>query len=272
MAGISTIRLPARARMRICAQPEYLAHILVGEPASTSPEYARAKRGTMGLHLVIGNKNYSSWSMRPWIAMKVTGIAFDETVIPIYHPGSKEKFLVHSPAGKVPILRDGDVRVWESLAILEYLAEKFPQAGLWPAEPAARAHARVIASEMHAGFVPLRRHLPMNMWRPVKPRELPPEVVVNVARIDAMWSDCRARFGAGGPFLFGQFSAADAMYAPVVSRLHTYAVDIGPTARAYMDAMMALPAWQEWTAAALTEEWVLAEDEVDWPTVLRVGR
>jgi glutathione S-transferase len=162
--------------------------------------------------------------------------------------------------------------VWESLAILEYLAEKFPQAGLWPADPAARAHARAIASEMHAGFVPLRRHLPMNMWRPVKRRELTPEVAANVERIDAMWSECRARFGAGGPFLFGTFSAADAMYAPVVSRLHTYAVEVGAAARVYMDAMMALPAWQEWTAAALTEEWVLAEDEVDWPTVLRVGR
>src|SRR6266700_4927123 len=123
--------------------------------------------GTMGLHLVTGNKNYSSWSMRPWIAMKVANIAFDETVIPIYHPGSREKFLAHSPAGKVPILHDDEVRVWESLAILEYLAEKFPQAGFWPADPAARAHARAIASEMHAGLVPLRRHLPMNIWRPV---------------------------------------------------------------------------------------------------------
>ena len=225
----------------------------------------------MGLHLVIGNKNYSSWSMRPWIAMKVKDIAFDETVIPIYHPGSKEKFLAHSPAGKVPILHDGEVRVWESLAILEYLAETFPAAQLWPADAAARAHARAIANEMHAGFVPLRRHCPMNLWRPVKKRELTPEVAANVARIDEMWSECRARFGAGGPFLFGPFTAADAMYAPIVSRLHTYAVDVSRTARAYMDAIMGLPAWAEWTAAALKEEWVLAEDEVDWPQVLRVN-
>jgi glutathione S-transferase len=224
----------------------------------------------MGLHLVIGNKNYSSWSMRPWIAMKVAGVPFDETVIPIYVPGSKEKFLSYSPGGKVPILIDGDVRVWESLAILEYVAEKFPNAGLWPTDAAARAHARAIANEMHAGFVPLRRHLPMCMWRPVETRHLTSEAAANVKRIDAMWSDARTRFGAGGPFLFGKFSIADAMYAPVVSRLHTYAVDVSAASRTYMDAMMALPAWKEWEAAALKEEWLLAEDEVDWPEVKRV--
>jgi glutathione S-transferase len=224
------------------------------------------------LHLTIGNKNYSSWSFRPWIALKVAGIPFDETVIPIYHPGSKEKFLAHSPAGKVPILQDVDVTVWESLAILEYVAEKFPDAALWPRDAAARAHARAIASEMHAGFVPLRRQCPMNMWRPVKTVKLSAETAANVARIDAMWSDCRARFGGDGPFLFGRFGAADAMYAPVVSRFHTYGVEVGATSAAYMRAVMALPAWHEWYAAALKEEWLLEEDEVDWPTVLRVNR
>jgi glutathione S-transferase len=224
----------------------------------------------MGLHLVIGNKNYSSWSMRPWIALKFAGIPFDETVIPIYRPESKEKLLAHSPAGRVPILIDEDVRVWESLAILEYVADKFPDAGLWPQSPAARAHARAIANEMHAGFLPLRRHLPMNMWRPVQQRHLTSEAAANVRRIDAMWSDCRSRFGKEGPFLFGKFSAADAMYAPVVSRFVTYAVDVGATSRAYMEAMMALPAWKEWTAAALREEWVLEDAEVDWPQVRRV--
>ncbi len=224
------------------------------------------------LHLTIGNKNYSSWSLRPWIAMKVAGIEFAETVIPIYYPGSKEQFLARSPAGKVPILRDGDVTVWESLAILEYLAEQFPGAALWPRDRAARAHARAIANEMHAGFQPLRRQCPMNMWRPVKKRALDPEAAANVGRIDAMWADCRARFGGGGPFLFGAFTAADAMYAPVVSRLHTYAAEVGAVAAAYMQAVMALPAWREWQGAAVTEEWVLAEDEVDWPQVLRAGR
>ena len=226
----------------------------------------------MALHLVIGNKNYSSWSMRPWIALKVAQIPFAETVIPIYRPDSKDKLLAYSPAGRVPILLDGDVRVWESLAIFEYLAETFPDAALWPKAPAARAHARAIANEMHAGFLPLRRHLPMNVWRPAQMRPLTPEAAANVTRIDAMWSDCRARFGQGGPFLFGRFSAADAMYAPVVSRFHTYAVDVGPVARAYMDAVMALPAWKEWVAGALAEPWVLQDFEVDWPQVKRVGR
>jgi glutathione S-transferase len=223
----------------------------------------------MALHLTIGNKNYSSWSFRPWVALKVLGIPFEETVIPIYYPGSREKFMALSPGGKVPILQDGTVTVWESLAILEYVAETHP--ALWPRDPAARAHARAISNEMHAGFQPLRRQCPMNMWRPVKKLALSPETAANVARIDAMWSDCRARFGAGGAFLFGEFTAADAMYAPVVSRFHTYAVEVGAPSAAYMQAMMALPAWQEWYAAALKEEWLLEEDEVDWPQVLRVN-
>jgi len=169
----------------------------------------------------------------------------------------------------VPILIDGDIRVWESLAILDYVAEKHPQSGLWPADRAMRAHARAIAAEMHAGFVPLRRHLPMNMWRPVKPLELTPEAAADVRRIDALWSDCRSRFGKGGPFLFGGFGAADAMYAPVVSRLHTYDVAVSPQARTYMEAVIALPAWAEWHSAALKEPWVLPENEVDWPVVTR---
>jgi len=162
------------------------------------------------------------------------------------------------------------VTIWESLAILEYVAEKFPDAALWPRDAAARAHARAISSEMHAGFVPLRRQCPMNMWRPVKKLDLTAETAANVARIDAMWSDCRARFGTGGPFLFGRFGAADAMYAPMVSRFHTYGIEVGAASAAYMQAVMALPAWREWYAAALKEEWLLEEDEVDWPTVLRV--
>jgi glutathione S-transferase len=224
----------------------------------------------MALKLVIGNKNYSSWSFRPWIAMKVAGIAFEEEVISLDAADFKSRVTMISGTGKVPALADGGVHVWESLAILEYLDEKYPHAQLWPADPAARAHARAIAAEMHAGFVPLRRHLPMNMWRPVIRRELPPEVQSNVRRIEAIWTDCRARHGADGDFLFGRFGAADAMYAPVVSRFHTYAVEVGPVARAYMDAVMALPAWREWRTAALAEPWVLPEDEVDWPTVVRV--
>ena len=224
----------------------------------------------MTIHLIIGNKNYSSWSFRPWIAMKVAGIAFTEEVISLSDPDFKARVSKLSGTGKVPAIADGAVHVWESLAILEHLAERFADAGLWPADPAARAHARSIAAEMHAGFVPLRRHCPMNVWRPVKPLELPDDVQANVRRIDAMWANCRARFGNGGPFLFGPFGAADAMYAPVVSRFFTYDVPVGPVSQAYMAAVMALPAWAEWRQAALLEPWVLPEDEVDWPTVLRV--
>ena len=226
----------------------------------------------MALKLIVGNKNYSSWSMRPWIAMKAANIPFEETVISLDAPNFKQVVGPVSGTGKVPVLIDGDVHVWESLAILEYLAEKFPNAGLWPADGAARAFARAVSNEMHAGFVPLRRHMPMNMWRPVIKRELTPDVSANVQRIELMWSECRMRYGSksGRPFLFGGFGAADAMYAPVVARLHTYGVDVAATTKTYMDAVMALPAWREWHAAALKETWVLAEDEVDWPTVLRV--
>jgi glutathione S-transferase len=221
------------------------------------------------MRLILGNKNYSSWSMRPWMAMKVTGVPFEEEVISLNAPDFKPRLLQVSGTGKVPTLIDGEVHVWETLAIIEYLAEKFPAASLWPVNTQARAHARAIANEMHAGFLPLRRHLPMNVWRPVRARELPPEVAANVERIDAMWTDCRARFGNGGPFLFGTFTAADAMYAPIVSRFHTYAVAVGPASHAYMDAVMSLPAWREWDAAARKETWVLPQDEPDWPTVLR---
>src|SRR5919204_4853379 len=161
----------------------------------------------MALKLIIGNKNYSSWSFRPWIAMKVAGIPFEEEVISLEAADFKARVSKVSGTGKVPALADANVQLWKSLAILEYLAEKYPHARLWPSEPAARAKARAIAAEMHAGFVPLRRHLPMNMWRPVQRRELTPEAQANVTRIDAMWSDCRRRFGTGGAFLFGAFGA-----------------------------------------------------------------
>jgi glutathione S-transferase len=225
----------------------------------------------MTLTLVIGNKNYSSWSFRPWIAMRVLGIPFDEKVIPLYEPGSREQILQYSPAGKVPVLVNGQHVIWESLAILEYLAEHFPQAGLWPHEASARAHARAIAAEMHAGFQPLRKNCPMNMWLPPKARAQPDDVVGNVQRIDALWADCRKRFGQGGPFLFGGFGAADAMYAPVVSRFHTYGISVGASARAYMAAVMALPAWQEWRRAALAEPWVMKGNEPEWPLVRGVA-
>jgi len=219
--------------------------------------------------LIIGNKNYSSWSFRPWIAMKVAGITFEERVISLNDSDFKRAIASVSKNGRVPAIDDDGVHVWESLAVLEYLAEKFPQAKLWPTDVRARAHARAIAAEMHAGFAALRGECPMNFWRPVKRRDLSADALADAARIDAMWSECLVRYG--GPFLFGAFGAVDAMYAPVVSRFYTYAVEVGKSSRVYMEAVMALPAWGEWKEAALKEPWVLPYDEPDWPTVLRVG-
>ena len=226
----------------------------------------------MALTLIVGNKNYSSWSLRPWIAMTVAGIAFDEVVIPLYEAGSHDEALKYSPAGKVPVLIDGDQHIWESLAILEHLAEKFPDARLWPSDARARSHARVVAAEMHAGFMALRKACPMNMWLPPKPRPQSEEVMADVARIEALWRDCRARFGGQGPFLFGAFGAADAMYAPVVARFYNFGIPVGPEAHAYMDAVMALPAWTAWRNAAFAEPWVMRHNEPDWPLVRGVAQ
>jgi glutathione S-transferase len=222
------------------------------------------------MKLIVGNKNYSSWSMRPWIGLRGAGIPFDEQVISLYVDGSKAQILEHSPAGKVPVLIDGDIHVWESLAILEYAADKFPDAGLWPSDRAARAHARAVSTEMHAGFVPLREECGMNLWRPPAKKTLSADAQANVARIQAMWTECRARFGAGGPFLFGKFTAADAMYAPIVGRFQTYAIDVTAPVAAYMAAMTALPAWREWRDAALRETWVIPKFEPDYPNVPRL--
>ena len=224
----------------------------------------------MSLTLVIGNKNYSSWSLRAWIAMTAAGIAFDEVFIPLALPDTKERIKKHSPAGKLPVLVDGDATVWESLAILEHLAERFPKAGLWPSEPAARAHARSIAAEMHAGFQALRGHCPMNLWRPVERLALTSEVEANVERITEIWRTARKRFGKGGPFLFGTFGAADAMFAPVATRFHTYDIPCDRVSRDYIDAIHAHPAFKTWRAAALEETLVIAQDEVEWPRVKKV--
>ncbi len=218
----------------------------------------------MTLKLVIGNKNYSSWSMRPWVAMKAAGIAFEEVFIPLYTgPADKQRILDVNPAGKVPALIDGDVTVWDSLAIIEYVAERFPEARLWPEDRAARAHARSISAEMHSGFAALRNECGMNLHRPVKAKPLSEAARADVARVEQIWTDCRTRHGGQGPFLFGAFSAADAMYAPVVHRFRIYAIDVAPVARDYMAAMMAQPAFAEWTAAGLAETIVIARLETD---------
>ncbi|MCA3562756.1 MAG: glutathione S-transferase family protein [Methylocystis sp.] len=214
------------------------------------------------MKLVIGNKNYSSWSLRPWIAMKQIGLSFEEIVIPMAMPGTRAEMLRYAPTGLVPVLIDGEALVFETIAILEYLNDKYPEARLWPKDLAARAHARSIAAEMHGGFAALRRDCPMNIRRPVRRHIVSPEAAKQAERIDALWSDARARFGEGGPFLFGHFTNPDAMYAPVVNRFHTYDLPRSATAQAYMDAMMALPAWKEWEAASRAESWVIASSEI----------
>ena len=217
----------------------------------------------MTLTLVIGNKNYSSWSMRPWLAMRASGIAFEEVFIPLYtdNKADKDRILSFSRSGKVPSLVDGDVTVWDSLAIIEYLAERFPDAKLWPADRAARAHARSVSAEMHSGFLPLRNECGMNLHRPVGAVALSADAEANVARIQEIWSECRARYGKQGPYLFGAFTGADAMYAPVVHRFRTYAIKVSPQVQAYMETMIALPAFAEWTKAGLAETLVIEKFE-----------
>ena len=219
----------------------------------------------MALTLIIANKAYSSWSMRPWLLMRHFDIGFDEIVIPIGLETSKAEMLRHAPTGKCPSLTDGDVGVWDSLAIIEYVAESYPDLPIWPRDRAARAMARSLAAEMHSGFVALRRNLPMNMNRAPSRCCLDAErqaaVDADVARIEAAWMEARRRFGAGGPFLFGAWSAADAMFAPVVNRFQVYDVPVGPETRAYMDAMTALPAWRDWQAEAAAEGWRLERIE-----------
>lgn len=203
-----------------------------------------------GLTLVVGSKRFSSWSLRPWLALRHTGLPFTETVIELYRPETKGEILKHNPTGKVPVLTDGDLTVWDSLAIVEYLAEIAPEAGLWPEDGAARAVARSMSAEMHSGFAAMREHMPMDLVarRPGEGRV--PAAIADVARITAAWRTAKSRFGAGGPFLFGEFSAADCMYAPVVARFDTYAVELDPVCRAYADAVLAWPALREWTEAA----------------------
>lgn len=210
------------------------------------------------LTLVIGNKNYSSWSLRPWLALKAAGQAFDEVLIVLRRPETKAEILLHSPAGKLPVLKHGDLTIWESLAICEYIAETWPEAGLLPEDARARAVARSVMSEMHAGFVALRRELPMDIAKlsPLAQNGVSPsdEAKLDIARVQQIWQDCRGRFGKKGDFLFGGFTLADAMYAPVATRLRSYSVALDPVSEAYVNAIYAWPAMQDWCAAAAKEQ------------------
>lgn len=215
----------------------------------------------MSLTLVVANKGYSSWSFRAFILMRHFAIPFDEIAIALGEERTRTNILKYSPSARCPALIDGGLVIWDSLAILEYLAETYPDIPVWPRGRHARAIARSLAAEMHSGFQALRVHLPMNMRRAVKRRELTPEAAADIARIEAAWSDARQRFGTGGDFLFGGFSAADAMFAPVVNRLHIYDVPVSAATRAYMDAVMALPAYRDWQNDAVAETWRVAKYE-----------
>jgi glutathione S-transferase len=207
------------------------------------------------LKLILANKAYSSWSLRPWILLAQLKIPFQEVVIPLDQPETRAAMLKYAPTGKCPSLQDGKTSVFESLAIVEYVAEAYPEKAIWPKGKAARAHARSLASEMHAGFQALRQACPTNFRRTVRAISLSAEVRADVERIEAAWQHARATFGKGGPFLFGRFSAADAMFAPVVNRFHVYDVSVSRPTRAYMETIMALPAWKAWIADAHAEPW-----------------
>jgi len=213
------------------------------------------------LTLIIGNKNYSSWSLRPWLLMRQAGIPFREQVIPIRSDAWFRRIRDLSPSGRVPVLHDGGLRIWDSLAICEYLAERFPDRQLWPADPAARAEARSVSAEMHAGFTDLRQNLFMNIRRRMPGRGRTPETLADIDRIVEIWNHCRARHQAHGPFLFGTFSIADAMFAPIPLRFQTYGIQVEGAAGDYVRLLRSLPALQEWVAAAQAERETLAHYE-----------
>lgn len=203
-----------------------------------------------GWKLVIGSKRYSSWSLRPWLVLKHAGLSFEEISVALRQPTTKHDIAQLSPSGKVPVLITPEVTVWESLAICEYVAEVLPELQLWPADRSERAHARAICHEMHAGFSNLRSHMPMDVCERHPIVDRVPEVAADVARIEEIWHDCRNRYGSKGDFLFGTFSIADAMYAPVVTRFRTYDTAVTSTSHHYMDTILALPAVQQWIAGA----------------------
>jgi glutathione S-transferase len=211
----------------------------------------------MSLTLIIGNKNYSSWSLRPWLFLKHHGIAFEEVRIPLYRDDSQARIAAYSPAGKVPVLIDGDVTVWDSLAVFEYLAESFPETRGWPAAMADRAKARSLAAEMHSGFTALRTHCSINCRRTPAPKTLPEAVHKDVARINQIWRECRERHGHDGPWLLGRFGILDAMYAPVALRFHTYRLAAEPAVQGYVDTVLGHPAVAEWIAAGKVETEVI---------------
>lgn len=211
------------------------------------------------MKLYIGNKNYSSWSFRPWIALKVKKVDFEEILVPFDMPGGNPLFKDFSPNAKVPALHDGDLAISESLAILEYLADKHPDRGFWPDKLEKRAMARAYANEMHGGFQGIRNECPMNMRRPVAKLDVSEGTRKDVARIEQIWDTCLNE--SGGPFLFGEFCNADAMFAPIVNRLDVYELSEAEAVKSYSGAIKSTDAWQQWETAGRQESWVVEEDE-----------
>jgi glutathione S-transferase len=214
------------------------------------------------LKLVIGNKNYSSWSLRPWLVLEHFGIPFEEEKILLDLPDSKSRLLEHSGSGKVPVLIDGGMKVWDSIAIIEYLADRFPERAIWPASPVERAEARCVSAEMHAGFPALRQDMPLNCRARDRKVPITDSLQLDISRVIEIWSGLRSRSAADGPWLFGEFSAADAMYAPVALRFATYGVAPEEPARSFMRAILEHPAMKEWSSAAEEEREVISSAEV----------
>lgn len=213
--------------------------------------------------LVIGNRNYSSWSLRGWLAAKQAGIALDEILVNLGDPDFKQQLRQHSEAAKVPVLIHGERAIWDSLAIIEYLADLYPKAGLWPDDQGARAKARCVSAEMHSSFGALRDAMPMNIRKSLPGKGRNAGVDQDIQRIAEIWQSCRAEFQQQGSFLFGPWTAADTMFAPVVSRFRTYAVELDPTCQAYADAVLDTDWFKTWESDALKESWVVAEDEIE---------
>ena len=213
--------------------------------------------------LVIGNKNYSSWSLRGWLAVQQAGLAFEERFVNLGDADYKQQLRRHSRAAKVPVLIHDGLEIWDTLSIVEYLAETFPKAGLWPADPAKRAHARSISAEMHAGFTALRGAMPMNIRASHPGKGRSPGVADDIRRITEIWRACRSAAADDGDYLFGAWSAADAMYAPVASRFRTYAVELDSVSQGYADAVLSSVWYKAWEAEALKEPWIVPEDEIE---------
>lgn len=211
------------------------------------------------LTLIIGNKLYSSWSMRPWLVLKAFGIPFEEVIIPLRQPDSRTRVLKYSPSGKVPALVDGDLSVWESMSIIEYVADQHRERAIWPADRAARAHARSMSNEMHSGFQALRQGCPMDAGTRYTTPAIDDAMKTNIDRIEALWAEARTKYGSGGPYLYGTFSAADAMYAPIAFRFDGYSIPVSAQSRAYMDAILTHPDVVAWRAAALKEPWTITD-------------